>query len=109
MGCKDPGTATACGYGLALFVILHFGRPEVLQSLISRLKDTQPSPVDTCARVLCGLDVNDNWHFIGELGMIAAGLAGLPPDRITGKIAAHLSSRCTSRGFQGHMIGPTQS
>ncbi|KAF4654841.1 hypothetical protein FOZ61_007991 [Perkinsus olseni] len=85
VGCKaDPATATACGYGLALLVTLHWGRPEVLQSLASRLKDTPPTSADLCARVLCGLDVGSHCEFKGELGMIAAGLAGVPPDRIDG-------------------------
>ncbi|KAF4682182.1 hypothetical protein FOZ60_010981 [Perkinsus olseni] len=85
VGCKaDPATATACGYGLALLVTLHWGRPEVLQSLASRLKDTPPTSADLCARVLCGLDVGSHCEFKGELGMIAAGLAGASPDRIDG-------------------------
>ncbi|KAF4732513.1 hypothetical protein FOZ63_005939, partial [Perkinsus olseni] len=87
VGCKaDPAAATACGYGLALLVTLHWGRPEVLQSLASRLKDTPPTSADLCARVLCGLDVGSHCEFKGELGMIAAGLAGASPDRIDGKI-----------------------
>ncbi|KAF4711835.1 hypothetical protein FOZ62_027344, partial [Perkinsus olseni] len=61
VGCKaDPATAAACGYGLALLVTLHWGRPEVRQSLASRLKDTPPTFADLCARVLCGLDVGSH-------------------------------------------------